>query len=399
MIKQSDKLMASKTQLWLVVVMVATLCLGTYLPTWSDSLPALQEDLAGWMAHPALHEADVGAEVLSLPEGTALYSLNSHKPFIPASTVKLVVTATALELLGGNFVFHTLVWMQQPPDTSGLVAGDVIIGGTGDPNAPGNLYTLLAHKLKAGGIKQIKGDIVGAAPVRASDKDKGLTAARALKIALHRVGIIVEGQAVAGPLPYDAFLIYQHNSTPLSSYMKAINKYSDNHRAQRLLTSLATRFGDPFDGQHRFISEVWRQRGLYVEGLCVLEGSGLSARNQLSPAFVADLLVQMTSSDDAFKALPDSLPIAGVDGTLRQRMRRTAAKGRVYAKTGTLRGVSCLSGYIMVGGEAKVAFSIMMNNYSCSLSKVRRIQDQVALRLVEYALSQQQAASFAETDH
>jgi len=396
-ITQSGNQTPTKTTLRTALVIFAALCLTACIPAWSDNPATLREDLAGWMAHPALGDADVGVQVLSLPEGTVLYSLNGRNTFIPASTVKLVVTATALELLGADFAFHTLVWLQGPPDDTGLLAGDMTIGGTADPDAPGNLYTLLANKLKTAGIKRISGDIVGAAPVRASDKDNGLTGARALKMALRRAGIVVEGHAVAHPLPHDAFLIYRHKSTLLSSYVKTINKHSDNHRAQRLLTSLTTTFGDPDDHQHSFVDELWRQRGLYVDGLCVAEGSGLSADNRLTPTFVAGLLVQMTNQPDALRVLLNSLPIAGVDGTLHHRMRGTAAEGRVYAKTGTLHGVSCLSGYVLTDGEPTIAFSIMMNNYTCSVSKVRRIQDAAVIRIVQYVLTQQTDTSPEET--
>jgi len=388
----------SKIGLGWVLVAVVTLHLGVQGPARADSLAALRDDLAGWMAHPALHGADMGIEVSSLPEGTALYSLDSDKTFLPASTVKLVVTATALELMGAKFAYHTLVWLEAPPDDNGILAGDVIIGGTADPDAPGNLYKVVAGELKTSGIKRVNGDIVGVAPVRDSDKDNGLTAARALKVALQRAGIAVDGQAVARPLPWGAFLIYRHQSSPLHSYVKAINKHSDNHKARRLLTSLATCFGDPVDQEHSFIAELWGQRGLPTQGLRVVEGSGLSAQNRLAPAFVAGLLVQIASRDDILKVLLESLPVAGVDGTLRYRMRGTAAQGRVYAKTGTLRRVSCLSGYVMAAGQVKIAFSMMMNDYTCSLSKMRRIQDHIAARITEYALAQPAGSPPATTN-
>ncbi len=362
--------------------------LGAQFIANADSLRALQDDLAGWMAHPALRGADVGIQVLSVPEGTSLYSLNRHQLFIPASTVKLVVTASALELLGADFVYHTMVWLQEPPDDQGTVAGDVMIGGTADPDAPQALYDTIAEELTAKGLKQISGDAIGVAPVRASDKDNGLTAAQALKAALQRRGVAVRGQALAQPLPLSTLLVYRHESSPLSTYIQLINKHSDNERAQRLLTSLTTSFGDSADREHSFLNDLWQQQDLYVGGMQVVEGSGLSAANRLSPAFVADLLVQMTSRPQALPVLLDSLAVAGVDGTLRHRLRGTLAQGRLYAKTGTLHQVSCLSGYVVVGEEVQMAFSVMMNNYTCSLSKARRIQDEVALRLVQYALSQ-----------
>lgn len=367
------------------MVLVAGLCAAGVV--CADNLAALRTDLAGWMNHPGLRDADVGAHVVWIPDGTVLYSLHSEQAFIPASTVKLVVTASALELLGASFQYQTLVRMQAPPDETGLVAGDVTIAGTAAPDVSMNVYNVVAQQLAAGGVREIAGDIVGTAPVRASEKDNGLRAAAALKAALSRAGITVAGQAATGEIPSRAFLVYQHQSTSLSDYLKTINKRSDNQRARSLLTSLATVFGDPYDVQHGFVAELWRERGLNVEGLYLPDGSGLSADNRLTPAFVTGLLAYLAGDEGKLSALLDSLPVAGIDGTLRYRMRHTAAQERVYAKAGTLHGASCLSGYVKVGGEAKIAFCIMMNNYKCSLSKVRRIQDRAALRLVEYGLS------------
>ena len=94
-----------------------------------------------------------------------------------------------------------------------------------------------------------------------------------------------------------------------------------------------------------------------------MNGSGLARSNTASPKQVAELLVYMRKEDAEKRAFYDSLAIAGETGTLSDRMRNTAAEGRCHAKTGTIDGVSALSGYCRADG-GHVAFSILMNNVS-----------------------------------
>jgi D-alanyl-D-alanine carboxypeptidase/D-alanyl-D-alanine-endopeptidase (penicillin-binding protein 4) len=86
-----------------------------------------------------------------------------------------------------------------------------------------------------------------------------------------------------------------------------------------------------------------------------------------------------------YQALSRSLPTAGVDGTLADRMQGTAAEGKVRAKTGTLTGVSCLSGYVEAGGNPRLAFSVLMNDLTCSEDTARHLQDEMAAQMASYA--------------
>ncbi len=351
-----------------------------------DSTAQLRETLAGLMAHPALDGARVGAAVVSIPSGDTVYSLYPEELFVPASTIKLIVTASALRLLGPQFVYNTSVLSVLPPTQQGVIPGDLIIRGTGDPTIDSGQYHRIACQLKAQGINAVQGNIVGEGPVTVADRAGSQGAARALRQALLEQGIQVAGSPTVGRAPPGVYLLYRQVSTSLREYMRAINLYSDNQRGERLVRSLRANFGGS-GSPYGFISELWGQAGLDVSGLQLIDGSGLSDRNRVSPALLTSVLVEMVEDSSQFAALANSLPVAGTSGTLSGRMEDTVAEGRVYAKTGTLNRVSCLAGYVIVDSSPRLAFALMMSGYSCSASKARKIQDQAAIHLARYVLA------------
>ncbi len=390
----------SRKHLWgiligglLVLLSICTLAAPT---DPHDAAAQLRQKLADLMAHPALHGAQVGACVVSLPDGEVLYSLNPHQSFIPASTIKLLVTASAVRLLGPDFVYHTSVWTPAAPTEWGQISGDLIIAGTADPAANAATYTDIARQLRSQGIRWVGGGIVGAGAMAASEQDKGLKAAHALHQALGGKGIWVEHGVSQGAVPPGGHLVYWRQSVALRDYLRAVNMHSDNRRASLLLSSLLSSFGNPHDPDHSFVAELWHECGLDTSALRLIEGSGRSHHNKLTPALLTGVLVEIARDEHELEALADSLPVAGVRGTLSGRMCGTVAEGRIYAKTGTLKKVSCLAGYVYVEGSPTLAFTLMMSGYSCSLKKARAIQDQVAVHLARYALADQAGVAAAE---
>jgi D-alanyl-D-alanine carboxypeptidase/D-alanyl-D-alanine-endopeptidase (penicillin-binding protein 4) len=104
------------------------------------------------------------------------------------------------------------------------------------------------------------------------------------------------------------------------------------------------------------------QAGLPPDGAVLEEGAGLSRKNLVTPDAIVQLLVHMDRQPEA-AAFRSLLPVAGMDGTLRQRMAGGAAQGNLRAKTGTLRGTHALSGYVTSAGGERLAFAILRNNY------------------------------------
>ncbi len=198
--------------------------------------------------------------------------------------------------------------------------------------------------------------------------------ARALHEALKRAGITVEGRAVGvrwpeAPRP-GAVKLGEIRSAPLRDIVATINKPSQN-----LKTDLI--FGHIGELDRKADTPAWRQSeelavaalgrflrsaGIAPGGTIFEEGSGLSRNNLTTAADTARLLQFMATHKerDAFVA---SLPVAGVDGSLRRRMKGTAAEGKVVAKTGTLRYASSLSGYVTTAAGEKLVFSLMLNRY------------------------------------
>ncbi len=343
----------------------------------------LRNALAGYMAHSALRGASVSCLVVDLSDGHTVYSLRADKARIPASNVKLLVSATAVELYGPDFTYATSVWSEAEPE-EGVLRGPVYIMGYADPVATSAVYARLADQLQARGVRAVEGDCVGIAPVLLADRDRGLRAAQGLSRALGAVGIPVRGtcrcvSVAPGPVP-----LAQHTTRSLKQYLREMNKQSVNSAANRLLDSLLACFHDPAAPDPRFVLNYWAQRGQAVAGMRLVDGSGYSRENRLSADLLVAALRSCAAEGAAYAALRDSLPVAGQDGTLAGRMRGTAAAGRVSAKTGTLPRVSCLSGYVEGAGQPRLAFSLLMNDFSCSVDTARRLQDETAVLLARY---------------
>jgi D-alanyl-D-alanine carboxypeptidase/D-alanyl-D-alanine-endopeptidase (penicillin-binding protein 4) len=130
----------------------------------------------------------------------------------------------------------------------------------------------------------------------------------------------------------------------------------------------------------RVFGERLRAWGADSSGFAVWDGSGLTRRDLLSPETIAVVLDTMRRSRH-FQEFYDALPVAGVDGTLRQRMRGTVGEGNVRAKTGTLGGVRSLSGYVTTADGQQLLFIVLANNYMVGTDYVSRVQDTIAVRL------------------
>ncbi len=177
-------------------------------------------------------------------------------------------------------------------------------------------------------------------------------------------------------------------SEPLGRIVEAVNKESINLYADVLLKLIGTRPGGPVAtedapmGSHARGSAVARQRawgpmGVDTAAVDLVDGSGLSRMDLITPASTTALLRAMHRHRDADvrRAFRESLPIGGVDGTLKNRFRDSAARGNVRAKTGSLGGVSSLSGYVTTRGGRVLTFSILCNNYTGGSSAARSAQD------------------------
>jgi D-alanyl-D-alanine carboxypeptidase/D-alanyl-D-alanine-endopeptidase (penicillin-binding protein 4) len=133
------------------------------------------------------------------------------------------------------------------------------------------------------------------------------------------------------------------------------------------------------------LKEFLEGHALRPEDVIFDEGSGLSRNNLTTAAATVALLQFMAKHRDAV-VFADSLPIAGVDGTLRRRMKGTPAEGKIYAKTGTLRWSTALSGYASSAFGERLAFSLMLNRYAAAPGRSASLElDEIATLLARYS--------------
>jgi D-alanyl-D-alanine carboxypeptidase/D-alanyl-D-alanine-endopeptidase (penicillin-binding protein 4) len=166
-----------------------------------------------------------------------------------------------------------------------------------------------------------------------------------------------------------------------------LNKESDNLSAEMTLLALAEKYcGKPAtaDSGIQFINMLIDSLGLNHKNYRIVDGSGVSHYNVVSVELLVTILKYFyADKPELYHILYDSFPIAGVDGTLGNRMQNSFTENNVHSKTGTLTGVSCLSGYLTTKGDHMVAFSIMMQNFVGSSKQARDLQDKICKILAE----------------
>ena len=155
---------------------------------------------------------------------------------------------------------------------------------------------------------------------------------------------------------------------------------SDNLNAEAMLCRIASQAtGKKHVTAEDGIVEIMkliRKLGHDPKDYKIADGCGLSNYNYLSPALLVDFLKYAYSQTDVFQKLYKSLPVAGIDGTLKNRMKNTSAFRNVHAKTGSFTAINALAGYLKMKNGHEVAFAIMNQNV-LSAAKARAFQDKV----------------------
>ena len=442
---------------------------------------------------------------VSLDRGDTLLSIDPEALMVPASNVKLFTTAAAFYHLGPDFRYHTFL-LADGPQHGEVVAGNLILYGTGDPTLSGRFHPSetgpldsLASQVLEHGIREIRGDLVVdgsffqgpdlhpdwdpgdlnnafAAPVASLGFNENLVTVRVnpgnlaggparveldpygsgldllnltrtvpagsrsrvwllrdtpwdpvgiegevplgtpsvwrslpvpdpllftglqLKQALESRGTRIQGTVVVNRDPDTSRLcrasilgteggipapriLGSLTSPPLLEILRVVNKRSNNLFAESVVKTLGrTVLGDgSFAGGQRVVEDfLVRQVGVEQDRIQVRDGSGLSMGNRASAGSLLQVLEFMATSpwwEDFWSTLPE----AGVREELR-RMFRTPAERNLRAKTGTLNGVSALSGLVTTQGGERIAFSILSNEVA-SEHRAKRAEDQLAIRL------------------
>jgi len=392
----------------------------------------IKDRIAATLARYGMGGSGTSVAVYDLTAKRAVYQLRPDVLRLPASNEKLVTSSAALAGWTATFRFSTQLFIATPgQDADGVVDGDVYLRGFGDPTLSTTSFQESHYRMQTGdihdfvsrlqtlGVTRITGRVVAddgyfdaarsvatwrpsmtafCGPLSALTlnesiaggggwvADPALAAAGALTRQLRAAGIRVSHAPARGVAPDTATLAYTERSATLARVLAAMNKPSDNFMAEELLKGLGAAFGAGgttvagADVAQQFLTSVGVRDGFRIR-----DGSGLSYRDKLTVRVVLRILGAMAKRPD-FAVFRRSLAIAGVDGTLKERMRGTAAAGNVRAKTGTLNAASSLSGYVTTADGHTLSFSMLMNGDPVPLARAHAAQDAVAVLLARASL-------------
>jgi serine-type D-Ala-D-Ala carboxypeptidase/endopeptidase (penicillin-binding protein 4) len=343
--------------------------------------------------------------------GGALFARKEGKARKLASNTKLFTTATALKRLGGGSARLETTVLQRGNVERGVLRGSLFLVGDGDPSLGDSGLRELATEVSRSGINKVRGDLVGddtifdrrrgvpdsgygpseyIAPLAGLvyggstyETDPAKEAAKAFERRLRKSGVRVKGKVRVGEAPEALRAeepIAAFDSPPLSGLIEETNHNSNNFFAEMLLKRISAASGKQGTTPNgaRAVETFARTQGSKIDAK---DGSGLTDGNRSSPRDVVRLLVAMHRGEER-KPFYGSLPQAGKEGTLDGRMEGTPAAGRCRAKTGTIDGVSTLSGYCKSGGGL-TAFSLLMNGVN-SYDAARAVQDEMVIAISKY---------------
>jgi D-alanyl-D-alanine carboxypeptidase len=161
------------------------------------------------------------------------------------------------------------------------------------------------------------------------------------------------------------------------------NLNSVNWRANRLLQKIGQKVCGKYDYLHgsEAVMKYWKDRGVDTKGLYLCDGSGRSHTNVASPKQLAEVLFKMTTSS-VFPVFYNSLPLAGISGTMHKWLVGSCGEGRIRAKTGSLGGVRSYAGYVRTLSGKKLIFSLIINNYGCRTKVLKERVEKLMIRMV-----------------
>ena len=419
---------------------------------------SLPQEVRQQLKQAGIPQDAVAVEVREVGARKPLLSLNAERAMNPASTMKLLTTYAALDILGPAYTWKTEAWIDGELK-DGVLQGDLVLKGYGDPKFTIEQFWLWLAELRARGLREIRGDLVldrsyfdlpphdPAAfdndPVRAynvgpdalllnfntlrlrylpegsgmkvvtepplegirldnrltpqpegncDDWDDGVLVQPGgdsvvlqggypggcgerehnLSVMSHtryveavfralwkELGGTLRGKQREGVASANAQLFATHRSEPLSSVIRDINKFSNNVMARQLFLALGANGSASIERSTQAATGWLQKQQLDFPELVLENGAGLSRRERISAAHLAQLL-QHAAAHPLSAELQASLPILGVDGSVKKRLKESPAAGHAHLKTGTLEGVKSIAGYVrsQAGREWVVVFFI-----------------------------------------
>ncbi len=212
--------------------------------------------------------------------------------------------------------------------------------------------------------------------------------AESFRYFLNKAGIQVRGATQISQQMVSSISLYQHTSVPLSMVLKELNTYSSNFIAEQILKTIAAeRVQEQQPASHaqalQQIIAFLQQAGISTDGLNITDGSGLSRQNRFTAHAMTDLLRYMYPRFDVGPDFISSLRVMGARGAHSRRLKNSPARGQVRGKTGTLNGVSTLTGYVPDQQGKVYAFAFFLSNNSCGYSGADQIEDAILKAVFE----------------
>jgi len=449
-----------------VSILFSCLCFGGVTAS-ARAQQALPPSVSEALERAAVPLQSVGIYVQDVSQSTPLMMWNAEAGFNPASTMKLVTTDAALEMLGPAFTWKTRAYTQGTLDGD-VLQGDLIIKGGGDPKLVTEKFWQFLRQIRAAGIRDIRGNLILDRSVyRAETFDTAVfdgepfkpynvgpdalllnynvltmrfqpdaernTAAlqfdppvawttsqingpqlsngncgdwqSGLQPQFSKQGLRFDGsypvacgargwyvhpytmsatdyfglvfrqlwQEMGGTLrgdvrdgltPVDAQQVAEWQSPPLPEIVRDINKFSNNVMARHLLLTIAAEHGDtpatPQFGAN--LLRAWLSRkGIDTQRLVIENGSGLSRIGQVTPAIMGRMLVAAYQSP-MMPEFISSMPVVGLDGTMRRRLVNDDVAGHAHIKTGSLDGVRAVAGYVQALSGKRYVVVCLIND-------------------------------------
>ncbi len=362
-----------------------------------------------------------------------IFQKNHTISVVPASNTKLFTTATALSIMGGDYPLATKILCTDNNIKDGVINGNLYIKGYGNSVFTSEDLSEMVRNIKKLGIKKITGNIIGddsyfdeiytradwindeapnikLPPVSALviNRNRILTRktikyrrrgkirrrviyyhrdisnpplyiAKLLKEKLQKEGIKVLKSAKKGVTPSNS-LVLTESKILLKDLVQRINKHSDNFLAECLFKTIgAVATGNQGNSFYstQTILKFLKDNGIYAKGTAVVDGSGLSRNDLVTVGAIVGLLQKMYLDSKNFEDFYNSLSIAGVDGTLRDRMIGSSAENDFHGKTGTLNGVSSLSGYLKTANDEDLIVSMIFDFKKGRTHLYRKIENKI----------------------
>lgn len=357
----------------------------------------------------------VAVMITDLSDNKVIGSHNISTPLIPASIMKSVTTAALLNKVGPNYRYHTGIFIDGPLDM-GILRGNLVIVGACDPSVNSmsepygqNIIEEITDALRLAGINKIEGKIIidesefAGSPrpdswmaadfresygtgIHAFNFENNARGGRSvenpsyvfisrLKSALAKEMISIDEKDLGIGKRTQ---IFDHVSPPIDEIMRSCMMRSDNMFAEAMLRTYGKLEGK--DGSTPSAANCeyafWVERKMPMEGVEIIDGSGLSRQNRVTAEFMNGILTQM-SRDATYASF---FPLAGQEGTLKKFLAETPLDSYIAMKTGSMKGIQCYAGYKLDEDYVPThSVVIIMNDIVGKRDRVRKAAENMLL--------------------